>query len=52
MTYAERDGIWHLAARTDDAEALTVCGLRIVQQTYLRKAQDRRHGGHFVLRSV
>ena len=33
--YVERDGIWHIVARTDDAEAVTVCNLRIVQQTYL-----------------
>ena len=33
--YVERDGIWHIVARTEDEEAATVCGLRIVQQTYL-----------------
>ena len=31
----ERDGIWHIVARTEDGEAITVCNLRIVQQTYL-----------------
>ena len=35
MSYVERDGIWHIVARTDQAEALTVCGVRIVQQPYL-----------------
>ena len=35
MIYVERDGIWHIVARTEDAEAVTVCDLRIVQQTYL-----------------
>ena len=35
MSYVERDGIWQIVARTDDAEAVTVCNLRIVQQTYL-----------------
>lgn len=35
MSYVERDGIWHIVARADDAEAVTVCNLRIVQQTYL-----------------
>jgi len=39
MSYVERDGIWHIVARTDDAEAVTVCGLRIVQQTYLWERQ-------------
>ena len=33
MSYVERDGIWHIVARTDDAEAVTVCNLRIIQQT-------------------
>ena len=32
MSYVERDGIWHIVARTDEAEAVTVCKLRIVQQ--------------------
>ena len=35
MNYVERDGIWHIVTRTEDAEAVTVCNLRIVQQTYL-----------------
>ena len=35
MSYVERDGIWHIVTRTEDAEAVTVCNLRIVQQTYL-----------------
>ena len=35
MSYVERDGIWHIVARTEDAETVTVCDLRIVQQTYL-----------------
>ena len=35
MTYVERDGIWHIVARADDTEVITVCNLRIVQQTYL-----------------
>ena len=35
MSYAERDGIWHIVARIEEAEAVTVCNLRIVQQTYL-----------------
>jgi hypothetical protein len=35
MSYVERDGIWHIVARTDNAEAFTVCNLRTVQQTYL-----------------
>lgn len=35
MTYVERDGIWHVVDRSEDATAVTVCGLRIVQQTYL-----------------
>ena len=39
MSYVERDGIWHIVARTDDAEAVTVCNLRIVQQTYLWERQ-------------
>ena len=34
MSYVERDGIWHIVARTEEAEAVTVCDLRIVQQTY------------------
>ena len=39
MSYVERDGIWHIVARTDDAEAVTVCNLRIIQQTYLWERQ-------------
>ena len=35
MSYVERDGIWHIVPRIEDAEAVTVCNLRIVQQTYL-----------------
>lgn len=35
MSYVERDGTWHVVARTEEAEAVTVCDLRIVQQTYL-----------------
>ena len=35
VSYVERDGIWHIVARTDDSDAVTVCDLRIVQQTYL-----------------
>ena len=35
MSYVERDGIWHIVARTDDTEAVTVCDLPVVQQTYL-----------------
>ena len=25
MSYVEREGIWHIVARTEDAEAVTVC---------------------------
>ena len=39
MTYVERDGIWHIVARTDDGEAVTICDPRIVQQTYLWERQ-------------
>ena len=39
LSYVERDGIWHIVARTEDAEAVTVCNLRIVQQTYLWERQ-------------
>ena len=39
VNYVERDGIWHLVVRTEDAEAVTVCSLRIVQQTYLWERQ-------------
>lgn len=35
MSYVERDGIWHMVTRTEDSEDMTVCGLRIVQQSYL-----------------
>jgi hypothetical protein len=33
LTYVERDGIWHIVARTEDEEAVTVCDLRIARQT-------------------
>ena len=39
VIYAEERGIWHIVARTEDAEAVTVCKLRIVQQTYLWERQ-------------
>jgi len=39
MSYVERDGIWHIVAQTKHAEAVTVCNLRIVQQTYLWERQ-------------
>ena len=39
MNYVERDGIWRIVTRTDEAEAVTVCNLRIVQQTYLWERQ-------------
>ena len=39
MSYVESDGIWHIVARRDDAEAVTVCNLRIIQQTYLWERQ-------------
>ena len=39
MAYVERDGIWHIVARTEDAEAVTVCNLRLVQQTGLLPIQ-------------
>ena len=39
MNDVERDGIWHIVARTEDTEAVTVCDLRIVQQTYLWERQ-------------
>ena len=35
MSYVERDGIWHIVARADDTEAVTVCDLRIGRQTYM-----------------
>ncbi len=37
VIYAEERGIWHIVARTEDAEAVTVCKLRIVQ---LRRPQS------------
>ena len=35
MSYVERDGIWHIVTRIEDDVAVTVCNLKIVQQTYL-----------------
>lgn len=35
MNYVERDGIWHIVTRAEDAEAITMCELRIVQQAHL-----------------
>jgi hypothetical protein len=41
MTYVERDGIWPIVARAEEAEAVTVWDVRIVQQTYLWEREPR-----------
>ena len=38
-SYVERDGIWRIVTSTEDGEAVTMCDLRIVQQTYLWERQ-------------
>src|SRR5688572_17932287 len=41
MTYVERDGIWAIVARAEEAEAVTVWDVRIVHQTYLWEREPR-----------
>ena len=39
MTYVECDGIWHIVDLDEAETAVTVCGIQVVQQTYLWKRE-------------